>query len=780
MDTRDRPSANLPARLPAASHGIPAHAIASPRELSVMPSAPSLSIDPRSLLRGLARNWWRILLIWLIVSAPLVFLVYKYVEPTYQAFSQVLVQTNQPELFGVSIWSTELVGSNTPRYLQSQIEKIKSDKLLKQALGKVALTSKLTMFNGVEDPITELRKKLDVKILPNTHWIQVALESEDPGEAAKIVNAVVMEFTDLTSDVSTVAATRLIRDLKIYKAELEGQIKKTKDEIITLARKGNIEYSKPNLNAKDSENDQLLQPSFDRLSLDQYKSAKERLFQTDMQLMELEAQFETRRADPQGQSESAASLAGLSGGQLRDQIVDEFKRDPAVASLIAEIRTTEDQLEHHRTIVRKGADPAIVEAHKRVRNLKAEYDHLWAVKSEEIHRRLVTPTATSSPELKTLADLKNKIDELKQTKLKLADMISTFKQEEVLSHEDTVKATFLNDELARYQSRHEQIDRKVEQLKFTEDKGTISIEDLNPAATPRAPYNNKRWKYMAILPFAVLFAVLGLFLLLEVKSERVANPDMLSSRVGSEVYALPPLPTRRNTRKLDGPVADDQIDRFIQRLDHLRFAVCGNHRDTELGRCLLVTSAVGGEGKTTLAAQLAARCGNAGISTILIDADMRRAALSPLLDVPEGPGLSDVLNDEVKLDEAIVPLQGGAFSLLPAGSSVQDTTSILQSRNLALLIGELRKRYELIIIDSPPVLPVPDALILGRWTDGALLAARFEVSRSPQVERARKQLDNAGISVLGAVINGMHSSDAYYGRYSYGRYRSSGSSTRGA
>jgi len=77
----------------------------------------------------------------------------------------------------------------------------------------------------------------------------------------------------------------------------------------------------------------------------------------------------------------------------------------------------------------------------------------------------------------------------------------------------------------------------------------------------------------------------------------------------------------------------------------------------------------------------------------------------------------------------------------------------------------------MIIIDSPPILPVPDGLILGRWTDGALLAARFEVSRSPQVERARRQLDNAGIPVLGTVINGMRSSDAYYGRYAFNRQR---------
>ena len=218
-----------------------------------------------------------------------------------------------------------------------------------------------------------------------------------------------------------------------------------------------------------------------------------------------------------------------------------------------------------------------------------------------------------------------------------------------------------------------------------------------------------------------------------------------------------------------GSGIDDQIDRFIQRLDHLRFAVCGNQHDAELGRCVLVTSAIGGEGKTTLAAQLAARCGNAGISTLLIDADLRRASLCPLLDVPEGLGLSDVLRNEAKVEDVVIPVQGGTFHLLAAGTPVQDTSRILQRHDFAMLIAQLRQQYEMIIIDSPPVLPVPDALILGQWTDGALLAARFEISRSPQVERARRQLDNAGIPLLGTVINGMRSSDSYYGRYTYSR-----------
>ena len=118
-------------------------------------------------------------------------------------------------------------------------------------------------------------------------------------------------------------------------------------------------------------------------------------------------------------------------------------------------------------------------------------------------------------------------------------------------------------------------------------------------------------------------------------------------------------------------------------------------------------------------------------------------------------------------------MQGGTFHLLPAGTPIPDTSRVLQNRKLGLLITQFRQIYDLVIIDSPPVLPVPDALILGRWADGAVLAVRYDTSRFPQVERARRQLDGAGIAVLGTVINGMKNSDSYYGRYSYSRRRSS-------
>ena len=128
----------------------------------------------------------------------------------------------------------------------------------------------------------------------------------------------------------------------------------------------------------------------------------------------------------------------------------------------------------------------------------------------------------------------------------------------------------------------EQVRKNLEQLKYEAAHEKLSVKVLEEASAAKAPSSNKRLKYLAAAPVGVLFTMLGLFLLLEIKAQRVADPDALSTRVRSEVYALPPLPNARSVRRLNESDASAQIEHFIQRLDHLRFAVCGNA--AELGQ----------------------------------------------------------------------------------------------------------------------------------------------------------------------------------------------------
>jgi capsular exopolysaccharide synthesis family protein len=275
---------------------------------------------------------------------------------------------------------------------------------------------------------------------------------------------------------------------------------------------------------------------------------------------------------------------------------------------------------------------------------------------------------------------------------------------------------------------------------------------------------------MAAAPIGMLAALLSLFVLLEVRAARVSDPDDLAARVRVGVIGVvPPLPTLRAPRGLRG-IRDERrrVEEFVQSLDQLRVTLCTGQAGAVSRRCVLITSATGGEGKTTLAAQLAGRCANAGLLTLLIDADLRRPSLGDLLEVPEGPGLADVLAGEATAEEAMVVIgNAGGFHLLPAGSAGHDPSRLLQGETLGTLVARFRETFDIVIIDAPPVLAVPDALLLGRWTDGAVLAVRHDTSRFPLVERANRRLAAIGIPVLGAVVNGVRPIEAAYGAYTY-------------
>jgi polysaccharide biosynthesis transport protein len=768
MDTIDRSKSNLPAQFPAPLSPLPALIPALSTDLA---ATPTVQINPRIILRGLTRHWWLILLLCIVVSAPLMTLIYFSVQPTYEASSLLLIEPASPELF-----SPLKGGSGDGRsvtYLETQVSRISSARVLDQVVAD-PLVVNLPTIKKWEDPRNDLRKRLMVGIEGDTNLIRVSLELADPNEAKTIVAAVVEHYMAHNTDYSRGANKELMNNLSKQLEKLASEINTKRAQLQQLVTKGKVMFNPTDMlnTAKKDETDPT-RPTFKSLSDDLLHKTMADMVQTDLELIEAQAMLDVKLdANKASREESEQQLQQVDEQQLVARIVEEFKKAPDVAALIEDIEDTREHLDHIKQNVRKARDPSRFAAQKQFDKLQKNYADLWEKNYSKIRQRLsMTAGVTQSPE--GIQELKLKVAALKKKKEKQAELFKEMEPKQIETNYDTFEANLLDYQVKKMQSREDQIERNLEQLKFEANVDKYRVTLLDAASVPKTPSNNKRLKYMAAAPVGVLFMVLGLFLLLEVKAERVADPDALSTRVRSEVYALPLLPTARSIRKLSVSEADDQIEHFIQRLDHLRFAVCGNSSELGKGRCVLITSAIGGEGKTTLAVQLAARCGNAGMSTLLIDSDFRRSDLCALLEVlPQSPGLSDVLKDKATIDDVAIPVQDGIFYLLPVGTPVSDTSRLLQGPKFGQLISQLRERYDLIIIDSPPVLPVPDALILGRWADGALIAARYDISRFPQVERARRQLDNAGIAILGTVINGMRHSDSYYGRYTYNRQRS--------
>ncbi|OJW20982.1 MAG: hypothetical protein BGO49_29960 [Planctomycetales bacterium 71-10] len=783
MDTSDRPDSMLPARPTPPAPPVPSRGPASfgggPRDLVPTSAAPALQVDPVSILRGLLRNWWKILGLWLILSAPLAYLVYSQVKPKYMAYSRIMVQLTQPDLFGGIA-----PGQANERTvaIETEMGRIRTDRVINDALGD-ATVSELPFIKNSMAPQADLLERLVVTNQKNTNYVVVSLELNDPEEAALIVNAVVAAYLRNYKDYKAGADKILRANLKTYLDEKQKERKQKEKDLAALVDSGvdarNVAQREPAPDRQGEDPATTLQD----VSMEELRTIKAQLLDVQIELMTAKSRLQSRTQDYQdlGQIEpTAAETATLPEEEVARRIEAEFRSDPMIADLYGQKQEVERRRDHVQKGARKVADPSRVAHDARLAELQAEIEGHWRDRYHDIRRRVLAagdgPMAASGPgepRQKTVQELKDEVSELESRQASLQKVLDEVKLESKESNSATYQAQFLQNEIRVMVDDERVVNRKLQELEFSTNKDMVRVEQHDPAVPPKRPSDDKRLKLMAAVPVGVLAVLIGLFSLLEIKAERVGNPDALSTRVQSEVYSLPPIPMARSPRRLGAPGEDDQIDRFIQRLDHLRFAVCGDHPDVGLGRCVLISSAVGGEGKTTLAAQLAARCGHSGHATLLIDADVRRGALSPLLDVPEGAGLSDALmNDGLNVEELAIPVQGGTFHLLSAGTPTSDTSRLFQGRAFGMLIARLRQLYDLIIIDSPPILPVPDALIMGRWTDGVVLASRFDVSRAPQVERARRQLDLAGIPVLGTVINGMRTSDSYYGRYTYSRQQS--------
>ena len=181
---------------------------------------------------------------------------------------------------------------------------------------------------------------------------------------------------------------------------------------------------------------------------------------------------------------------------------------------------------------------------------------------------------------------------------------------------------------------------------------------------------------------------------------------------------------------------------------------------------VVITSSVPSEGKSTTAANLAIAVAQGGARVMLLEADLRRPMVSDYLQVDGSRGLTDVLVGRLQLPQAVIRWQRGLMDYLPAGTIPPNPSELLGSKHMAAVIDELRKRYDMVIIDAPPLLPITDAAVLSTIADGAILVARYGKTTREQVRESTDALRQVNAKVLGTVFNFVPSRK--HGKYSYG------------
>ncbi|HVK44393.1 MAG TPA: polysaccharide biosynthesis tyrosine autokinase [Micropruina sp.] len=166
-----------------------------------------------------------------------------------------------------------------------------------------------------------------------------------------------------------------------------------------------------------------------------------------------------------------------------------------------------------------------------------------------------------------------------------------------------------------------------------------------------------------------------------------------------------------------------------------------------------ITSPLPGDGKSTTSINIAIASAEAGRRTLLLEGDLRRPKFADYLDLEGEVGLTTVLIGEAELADAIQPWGRSGLDVITSGSLPPNPAELLQSKAMAAVMAELRRRYDVIIVDAPPILPVTDAALIAAQTSGAILVLRHGRTTRDQAAGARQRLDSVGAQVLGTVFN---------------------------
>jgi capsular exopolysaccharide synthesis family protein len=191
-------------------------------------------------------------------------------------------------------------------------------------------------------------------------------------------------------------------------------------------------------------------------------------------------------------------------------------------------------------------------------------------------------------------------------------------------------------------------------------------------------------------------------------------------------------------------------------------------------KTVVVTSAVPGEGKSSTACGLAILFAEAGQRVLIIDADLRRPCIAEYLGIEGAAGLTTVLVGKASVDD-VLQRWGTDLWVLPSGSLPPNPSELLGSQHMADLLDELRERFDMVIVDCPPLLPVTDGAVVAARADGALLMARSRRTTIGQVTAAVRALQSVDARLLGCVFNmvAKNGADAYY-NYSHDGYATKG------
>jgi capsular exopolysaccharide synthesis family protein len=700
----------------------------------------SSSLNPEGLVKALQRRWLVATTLGLICGSLAATATWFFLPPGKISARAIL---------RVATFSQYLVSpigdrADFQNFQKSQVALVKSRGVLDTALKKPGV-SQLGIVRAQDNPLDWLERELKVDYSLGPEILSISLNGDDPDELKVLVDVIKNVYLDEFVQKDRIKREQKLDTLKDFSVDYARRIHNLRRELKVISDK------------PDSNDPKKLRT----LNEDFLAQTNKDLLTVRSELLKLKAETTLPPANPKGNSETV----------VPERFLDDFlKNDSAYKGLLVEKDKLQSDIEKTRRLDKRGENSPV---------LKRFEDDLKAVQSRiDARRNEVRPQIVKDYQSKLKAD-----EEMNQFALQRRITIYETLQknlqkdkdflEKNLNKTDTepvgIEALRAQLELQQEEDIIKRVGSQVEAMRV-ELKAPDRVTELDPehGAYIVHPDETKR-KIVAsgLGGFGTLGLILFVVAWVEYRPRRITSVDEIQDLGLKLVGTVPALPSRRQLRLLnangDGEALWQNI--LTESVDTARTMLLHAAR-SERTQVVMVTSATGGEGKTSLSSHLAASLARAGRKTLLLDCDLRNPALHRLFGTSRTPGMCEVLRGDTELAEVIWQTPAHGLWMIPAGRCDSLALQALAQDHFKKIAEPLRAGYDFIVVDSAPVLPVADSLLIGQCVDAVIFSILHDVSRLPKVYAAHQRLEKLGIRMLGAVVSGTHV-DAYGPEYQY-------------
>jgi capsular exopolysaccharide synthesis family protein len=466
---------------------------------------------------------------------------------------------------------------------------------------------------------------------------------------------------------------------------------------------------------------------------------------SEQQMSELNSQLILATAD---RAQKESSLAQIRSGNVESSAV-------LNSPLVEKLRADEADLMHKKAELSNRYQPS----HPTMVNLQSQIDDIKRKIDEEAN--------------KTIHGLQGDVAAAKAKETSLRDQLNGLQKNANQEGKLDVQLRELQREADANKLLYENFLTKFKQTSSEEDIQQADARLVSSALPPRIPSFPKK---TVLVGFSFLVSLLigaAAAFILERLDNGFRSAEQVEKLLGVSTLGLVPGIVRQELPQ--DVVVKRPTSQYSEAIRSIRTALRYSDVDNP-PKVVLITSSLSGEGKTVFATSLARSVARSGGKALLVDCDLRRPSVSKVLEVDGEPGMLDVFAEHPDIDALIRVDEGSGMHYIPSKGGTANPQDLLSSQQMRTFLEKMRARYDLIVLDAPPVLAVSDPIILSHFVDTTIYLIRWETTPRPIVIGAVKMLRANGGDIAGVVLSrvntrkhatyGYGDAGYYYGRYS--------------